>query len=202
MRLIQNLAAGVAVVWGGAFAPVAMCQEPKQATKESKESPAPKSMEISLAGGKIKMMSPEGWEQKKPRFPQMIKYEYAIPAGAKEGEPTARITFSAAGGSVDANIKRWKSQFEKLDKKSEVTKFQASKQTVHWADLRGSFKDTMGAPPFAGRPPKIREGYRMLGAIIETKESGLQFVKVIGPAAVVDKYAEGTKKMLKELKSK
>ncbi len=191
----------LATLCWAAATPFVVGQETKgKDAKESKDS-ATKPVEISLADGKITMKSPEGWESKTPRFPQMIKYEFVIPAGAKEGEPTARITFSAAGGSVDANVSRWKSQFESLDKKSEVTKFEASKQTVHWADLRGSFKDTMGAPPFAGRPPKIREGYRMLGAIIETKEAGLQFVKVIGPAVVVDKYAEATKKMLKELKA-
>lgn len=159
-------------------------------------------VEISLADGTVTMLSPKGWESKKPRFPQMIKYEFVAPVGAKKDEPTARVTLGGTGGSVEANIARWKGQFEGLDKKSEVTKFEASKQTVHWADLRGSYKDTMGAPPFAGRAPTIREDYRMLGAFIETKKGGLQYIKMIGPASVVDEFAKPMKKMLEELKSK
>lgn len=160
------------------------------------------SVEISLADGTIKMMSPKGWESKKPRFPQMIKYEFVAPADAKKDAPTARITLGGTGGSVAANIARWKGQFEGLDKKSELTKFDASKLTVHWADLRGSYKDTMGAPPFAGRAPTIREDYRMLGAFIETKKGGLQYIKMIGPASVVDAFVKPMKKMLEDLKTK
>ena len=61
----------------------------------------------------------------------------------------------------------------------------------------------MGAGPFApSQAPKIRENYRMLGAIIETKGMGNHYVKITGPAETVEKLAEGFKKMLKELKVK
>jgi len=169
-----------------------------ESAKDKKKSGKP--TKISLPEYKLTMMSPAEWEKKTPRFPQMIKYEFSAPAGAKEGEPTARITYSVLGGSVEGNIQRWKGQFQKLDeKKSKVTKFVASKKTVHWADLRGSFKDTMGAPPFAGRPPKIRANYRMLGAIVEL-DGKLLFIKATGPEKVVTKFADSMEKMLKEMK--
>lgn len=174
--------------------------ELKDESKSGKKK-AGKPTKISLPEYKLTMMSPAEWEKKTPRFPQMIKYEFSAPAGAKEGEPTARITYSVLGGSVEGNIQRWKGQFQELDeKKSKVTKFEAAKKTVHWADLRGSFKDTMGAPPFAGRPPKIRDDYRMLGAIVEL-DGKLLFIKATGPEKVVDKFAKSMEKMLKEMKA-
>ncbi len=41
----------------------------------------------------------------------------------------------------------------------------------------------------------------MLGAIIETKTMGNHYVKLNGPADMVEKLAEGFKKSLKELRS-
>ena len=84
-----------------------------------------------------------------------------------------------------------------------MEKFDADGQTIHWVDIPGTFKDTMGAGPFApSKAPTMRENYRMLGAIIETKGMGNHYVKITGPAETVEKLAEGFKKMLKELKVK
>ncbi len=158
---------------------------------------------VELKGTDFTMVAPEDWESKKPKFPQIINYEFAVPAKAKEGEPTAKITISRAGGGVAANIARWESQMEKLDKeKSKVSELEIAGQKVTMVDLYGSFKDTMGAPPMARVKPKIRENYRMLGAVIETKQGGLHFVKAIGPDEIIEKLADPLKKMVKEMKSK
>lgn len=156
---------------------------------------------IELRGTDLTMVTPKNWETKKPRFPDIINYEFAAPADAKEGEPTAKITISRAGGSVKANIARWEGQMEKINKdKSNTTEMKVAEQKVTLVDLHGSFKDTMGAPPMMRVKPKIRDNYRMLGAVIETK-GGLQFVKAIGPAEVMDKLADPITKMIKEMKS-
>lgn len=157
-------------------------------------------VKIELASGKLHMVAPKDWKSKKPKFPQMTPYEFTVPADAKEGEPTARVTFTAAGGSIKDNIARWQGQFEKLDEaKSKKDEFEAAKQKVYWVDFQGSFKDTMGAPPMMRVKPTIRDDYRMLGAIIETQGMGKYFIKVTGPAKVVEGIEEPMKKMLKEL---
>jgi hypothetical protein len=59
----------------------------------------------------------------------------------------------------------------------------------------------MGAGPFSGAKPVLRENYRMLGAIVVGKQ-GQYFIKLTGQNDVVEKLVEGFKKMLKEMEAK
>lgn len=157
---------------------------------------------VELARGKLQLQTPADWKKQKPRS-RMTQYEFSAPAKAKEGEKTARITITQAGGSIPANIDRWKGQFANADTdKTKLEKFEAAKQTIHVLDIQGDFNESMGGGPFA--PGKIvkREGYRMIGAIVETKGLGTYFVKMTGPQEVVKKLADDMKKMLKGLEAK
>lgn len=163
---------------------------------------------VELADGKITLLAPQEWVQAKPKS-NIVQYEFSAPKlEEKDKDKAARITFTASGGTIEDNIIRWYGQLEQPDKsatkdKAKVEKFDADGQTIHWVDIPGTFKDTMGAGPFApSKAPTMRENYRMLGAIIETKGMGNHYVKITGPAETVEKLAEGFKKMLKELKVK
>jgi hypothetical protein len=112
-----------------------------------------------------------------------------------------------AGGSIPDNINRWYMQFEQPDgsstkDKSKTEKFEVAGQTIHFVDIPGTFKDSGGGPFFQQRAPVMRESYRMLGAIIETKDMGQHFLKITGPAATVDKLKDGFRKMLEGLEVK
>ena len=167
-----------------------------------------KTTAVELADGKIKLQAPEEWVNVKPKS-NIVQYEFSAPKlEEKDKDKAARITFTASGGTIEDNIVRWYGQFEQPDKsatknKASIEKFEVDGQIVHWVDIPGTFKDTMGAGPFApSKAPTMRENYRMLGAIIETKEMGNHYVKITGPTETVEKLAEGFKKMLKELKVK
>ncbi len=167
-----------------------------------------KTTTVELADGKITMVAPAEWVSVKPKS-NIVQYEFSAPkVEEKDKDKAARITFTASGGTVEANIDRWYTQFEQADKsatkdQAKVEKFDADGQTVHWVNIPGTFKDTMGAGPFApSKAPTMRENYRMLGAIIETKAMGNHYAKITGPSETVEKLAEGFKKMLKELKVK
>lgn len=167
-----------------------------------------KTTTVELAEGKITLQAPQEWVKVQPKS-NIVQYEFTAPKlEEKDKAKAARITFTASGGSVEDNIARWYGQFEQPDKsatkeKAKVEKFDADGQTIHWVDIPGTFKDTMGAGPFApSKAPTLREKYRMLGGIIETKGMGNHYVKITGPAETVEKLAEGFKKMLKELKVK
>jgi hypothetical protein len=158
---------------------------------------------IELAGGKVILTAPSSWKKEQPKS-GIVEYEFSTPSDAKQGEPVARITVMGAGGSIEDNIQRWYGQFEQPDgkptkDKAKADKFEVDGQTIHWVDIPGSFKDTMGAGPFSGAKPVLREDYRMLGAIIVTKDGGQYFIKATGPSDVIDGTAESFKKMLKEL---
>jgi hypothetical protein len=170
---------------------------------------------IELADGKIVLPIPKEWKKEEPKS-RIVQYEFSAPV-AKEGEgekkeeikpaDLARITIMGAGGGVEANLDRWYTQFEQpgggsTKEKAKLDKFEAGGQTVHYVDVSGSFKDTMGAGPFSGKPAVLRENYRMLGAIIVTDGLGEYFIKITGPDAVVGELDESFRAMLKELKTR
>ncbi len=162
---------------------------------------------VSLAGGKIRMKAPAQWKSVPPKN-NIILSEFAAPADAAK-EKQARITISSATGGVQNNIDRWYGQFSQPDgsatkDKAKVEKFEAAGQTVHFVDIPGTFADSGGAGPFQQAPAVKRENYRMLGAVIETKDYGTLFVKATGPAESIETLKEGFRKMLDtmEVKSK
>lgn len=167
---------------------------------------AQEATEISLAGGQIVLKAPAEWKKVQPKS-NIIDFEFYAPADALEGDEKARITIMGAGGSVNANIERWYGQFEQPDNKStkdaaKTEEFKVDGVTVHWVDISGSFKDTMGGGPFSGGKTVLRKDYRMLGAIIVGKDQRQHFIKMTGHKDVVDGLAEGFKKSLKDLHAK
>ena len=115
---------------------------------------------------------------------------WTVPAGWKTGgpKPMRAATYlvedsecvvyffgQGQGGSVQANLDRWKGQF------AEPAKAAIAKRVVHGlpvttVDVSGSYAGMGGA---AAKP-----GYRMLGAIIENPGGNI-FLKFAGPAKTV-----------------
>ncbi len=167
---------------------------------------AAKTTTIELADGKIVLTAPAEWKTAPPRS-NIVQYEFSAPKDVEDKDKACRITVMGAGGSIKDNIDRWYLQFEQADgsatkDKSKTEVLDVAGQKVHWVDIPGNFKDSMGGPFFQNKPPVIRENYRMLGAIIETKGMGTHFFKITGPAESVEKLAEGFKKMLNEMQVK
>jgi len=162
---------------------------------------------IELADGNLIMQAPKEWKKGQPRFPTITQYEFSAPADAKSEAATARITVSSSRGSLDDNIERWYGQFTQPDGKSskdaaKLEKFDVDGQTVHFVDLTGTYKESMGGGPFAPGKTVMREDYQMLGAIVVTKSGDQFFIKMTGPKEVCGKLSEGFKKMLKGLEAK
>ena len=163
---------------------------------------------IELAGGKLVMEIPKEWKKEQPKS-RIVEFEFSAPAESaeeKKPEDRARITIMASGGGVEANLDRWYGQFEQPDGKAtkdvaKVEEFEAAGQKIHYVDIKGTFKDTMGAGPFSGRPPVMRKDHRMLGAIIETS-AGDYYLKITGPTEVLDELDKSFRDSLKGLKAK
>lgn len=155
---------------------------------------------VKLAEGKIVLSAPESWERKEPRT-RIVEVEFAVPAPEGDSDP-ARLTMMASGGGVEANIDRWIGQFTQPDKQKttrDVTKIEKQKIAgvqVHVVDITGNFKDQPRGP-FG--PTVMKEKFRMLAAIIETKSSGTYYIKLYGPAETIHGNADGFKAMLKSL---
>jgi len=82
------------------------------------------------------------------------------------------------GGSVQANIDRWKSQFKPSDAK--VTKVIIHGLPVTKIDISGEYSGMGG--PMAQAPSK--SGYRLLGAIVEGPAGNI-FIKFTGPLKTI-----------------
>jgi len=150
---------------------------------------------VKFAEEKLEFEVPADWKKVDPRV-RIIELEYAVEP--VEGDQTpGRITLMGAGGSVKANIDRWKGQFTKLNK-DKVDEEKVEKHVVHFVELYGNYKDQRG--PFA--PATVKEDYGMLAAIIVTEELGQYFVKFYGPEKTVDANKEKFMKMIKSLKTK
>jgi len=161
-----------------------------------------KDASFSIGDGKLVLTAPANWTKKMPAS-RIVEAEYAVPP-AKGDETPGRLTAMGAGGSVQQNVDRWIDQF--VGPGGSAVKPQRDKTAVSGAeveivDLTGTYKDSPGGP-FAGGKPILRENYRMLGAIIQTKTAGNYFLKLYGPKATIDENEKGFQEMVKSLKVK
>jgi hypothetical protein len=157
-----------------------------------------------VADEKLEFIAPKGWTKKQPRS-RIIEVEFEIPA-TKGDENAGRFTVMGAGGDVQDNIDRWFGQFEQPDgsdskDKGKVEKRTIAGKTVHYVDVAGTYKDSPSGP-FAGGKVINREGYRMLAAIVQTKEAGNYFLKFYGPRATVAENEKAFQEMLGSLQVK
>ena len=156
----------------------------------------------SAAG--IEWKAPDGWKLEPAR--PMRAATYRIPAANGDPEDAELGVFhfgQGQGGSIDANIQRWISQFEQPDGKpsqqvAKVTKEKNGKLETTVIDLPGTYLASVGGPmsPAKERKPK----FRLLGAIVEAPE-GSVFFKMTGPEKTVAAARPGFQKMLKSIKA-
>lgn len=161
---------------------------------------ADESNDATIAMGPVAITAPEDWQRKQPRV-RIIAYEYAVPA-AEGDEHDGRMTVMLAGGSIDDNVQRWYGQFKQPDggdtsKVARVEEKEFADHTVHLVDVSGTYLDRRG--PVA--PAVSREGYRMLAAIVETKQ-GNYFIKFYGPQNTVKEQEAAFMQMIEGMESR
>jgi hypothetical protein len=152
---------------------------------------------LDTSGGEVKLealtlTAPEGWGRRQPQS-SFIDAEFVLPK-AEGDDADGRLTVSRAGGSVEANIERWKGQFTNLQAAKEE-KIDAGGIEATLVDLSGEFDDKRG--PFA--PAVARADYRMIAAIIPVGEQ-LHFVKATGPQKTLESHAEAIKNFVRSAK--
>ena len=157
---------------------------------------------FTIADGAASLEAPATWQRVQPKS-GIVETEFAIPSEGQGPDggplPPGRMTVMGAGGSVDANIERWYGQFSQPDggatkDKASTKKLKVAGRDVTLVDIAGTYKDSPGGP-FAGGKTIDRPDYRMLAAIVEGPD-GNYFLKFYGPAATVERHAEGFRKMI------
>jgi hypothetical protein len=143
----------------------------------------------------ITLKAPRGWTRK-PAGSQFVLAEFVVPR-AEGDDADGRLTISTAGGSVEANIDRWKGQFQPQPTaaKQDVVDVAGLKVTI--VDLAGDFNDQRG--PFA--PAERRLGYRMIAAVIPV-EGQLHFIKATGPQKTIASHAAAILEIIRSARPK
>ncbi|WP_168564775.1 hypothetical protein [Crateriforma spongiae] len=138
--------------------------------------------------------------KKSPPKSRIVEAEFVATDGKGDDEVTARVYGMASGGGLEPNIARWKGQFSESPEgafKREAMKLGDWQVVI--VDHAGSFSERMGGGPFAGGRMVKREDYAMTGAILQSPKGRLYFVKMIGPAKVVQANRDDFVKMIKSL---
>lgn len=150
----------------------------------------------SAAG--VKWTTPAGWKDEGSRPMRAATYDIAPAPGDKIAPECAVYFFGPGqGGSVEANIDRWKKQILAPNGQPAGAKIQ--KRTVHGLavttiESSGSYIG-MGGP--MAKNPAPQSGFRLLGAIVEAPGGNL-FIKFTGEARTI---AENQKKFEQMLDS-
>lgn len=184
----------------------------EEKSAEDKPAEEPKTQQLLVNEKRLQLTVPTRWKVVKPRY-NMIDMELSIPASDEKEKPAAdpadeesqpprgRVTMMAAGGDVDANIRRWVGQFRlgrDADGKDAMRRDRRRLRgaVAHVLDIAGTYFDSPQGP----RGPKVElPDYRMLGVIIEVEGAGKYYVKFYGPAKIVEENREAFEEMLSSL---
>lgn len=144
---------------------------------------------MAESAGGLRWTAPSGWKTESPQPMRAATYSVAPAPGDKAGGECGVYFFGAGqGGSVEANLDRWKGQFRGAGGKpptATIAKRTSRGLTITTVDTSGDYS-RMGGPFAAGRAVA---GYRLLGAIVEG-QGGNVFVKFTGPAKTVTANAQ------------
>jgi hypothetical protein len=132
----------------------------------------------------VQWKAPAGWKALGAQPMRAATYSVAAVAGDAAASECAVYFFGAGqGGTVSANVDRWKGQFTDAAGKPATAKVDT--RLVHGlkvttVDTSGKYSG-LGGPIARGAPVP---GYRLLGAIVEAPGGNI-FIKFTGPARTI-----------------
>jgi hypothetical protein len=142
---------------------------------------------------------PSGWERVSLNNP-MRKATYRVPRSGQDKEDGELAVFyfgPGQGGSIDANVDRWVTQFSGI-KPDDVKRADRNANGLrqHTVEIeKGSFSSGM-----PGGPTRKKDDYGLLGGIV-VAPSGPYFFKLTGPSATVKHARDAFFKLLDSVKA-
>jgi hypothetical protein len=142
---------------------------------------------------------PAAWVTERPASSMRLA-QFRVPAASGSDEAEAVIFYfgQGQGGSVDANIARWQSQFSSPDGKPvkpTIERFSVSDLPVTVAEFTGSYARSLGM----GGEGAAKPDQTLLSAIVETPKGSL-WIQLYGPRATVRANREAFLAMVRGIK--
>lgn len=150
----------------------------KKADKKAEET-------VDVKIGELDLKLPKSWKQSDATLPMRLA-TFEVPAGKGDKDKGEFVisSFPGGGGGVDANISRWVGQFSAEGRKAVVHQGKAGKNEYFVANISGTYMKPDGPPIL--RKTKETPGQRMIGVILNVKDSSVYFLKLTGPDATVE----------------
>jgi hypothetical protein len=153
----------------------------------------------TISAGGVTFEVPKDWKSVKPSLSMRAAQ---LKVGPEKGdEDAAELTLTAlggGGGSLEANIARWKSQFVDDDGKAPEIKTEERKGKnvdVTYAETAGRYVAAVSP----GKPEKFdKPGWRMMVAVVQTPKTGY-FIKMVGPEKTMKAAKPAFEAMIKTI---
>jgi hypothetical protein len=160
---------------------------------------------VAADGGKpVRLLNLESsvgadWEEQQPTSTMRL-VQYGIPGAGGSGAATFVVYHFGLGqgGSIEANIERWQSQFTTEDGgpvEPVLTIFKAGELPVTLVELKGSYARSLGM----GQRVDAQRDQTLLAAVVETAQGNL-FAQMHGPSASVAAQRAAFEAFLRGLK--
>ena len=173
--------------------------EPLVAATPPPPNPQTRATTVTLRLLNLTAHVPAAWESQSPSTSMRIA-QYRVPGTAGSGDAELVVFYfgQGQGGSVEANITRWQSQFSSPSGNPvtpSVRHFKVAGMPATTAELTGSYARTLAmAPPGAPVPDQT-----LLAAILETPKGNL-FLQLHGLKAIVAANRDAFLNMVRDIK--
>ena len=150
---------------------------------------------VSVQTGTLTFTKPAAWTNRAVTSSMRVA-EFVVPRMAGDAEDGELIVyyFGGTGGSVEANLQRWTSQFQ--------SKIAPSRTTSTVNGLKLTTLDVNGTYIAEVRPGSTerhnKPGFRMRATVVETPK-GPYFIKLTGPAATIERAGAPFDQFLRSL---
>lgn len=153
------------------------------------DAPARSTTEVATVAA-LEWDVPPTWSVTPPQKtgPKKAHYDTQKAGDAKAGAEVEVFFFgTGALGDADKNFKTWFDQFDgDVGSTAARESFDAKGGSVATVEVKGTYKIDLG--PKVGPADKkkaamqmVRENYRLVGAVVKTKDKGNWFFKMVGP---------------------
>jgi hypothetical protein len=164
------------------------------------------SSQADIRVASLKFTAPPSWRKTEESDDKPRRAGYAVPKVGDDKEDGEALVLFFGTGSAGDRDKQWDPWFEQFDgdakKDAKRETFETNGMQIETFEFLGTYKLNMGPHrPRMNKSPvqMVKEHYRMIGAVVHTKDRGNWFFRLVGPDATVLAAKSDFRSMLEEV---